>query len=525
MTFKFPGLAYSSKKLISLLAFPETDKMKNDYIDKFMATFKYEGLTFDDVSLITQYADFLPHESSVVTRFTRNVKLNIPYVSAAMDTVTESEMAIAMARMGGIGVLHKNLREDIQAEEVRKVKHYLNGLISDPVVFHPEQTIADMIEEKEKKNYSFSGFPVVENDGKLIGILTARDVKFLTDYTVKIKDVMSSKLVTAPIGTQLETAFGIMLEHKIGKLPLVDKKGCLAGIYSFFDVKTLIENVEPDYNRDERHQLRVAAAIGPYNYDRADALAGAGVDVLVIDTAHGHSKGVVDTVEYIKKKYSGVDVVAGNIATGEAAKRLMDAGADAVKVGIGPGSICTTRVVAGVGVPQVSAVYEVSRAVGNEIPVIADGGIKQSGDVAKAIAVGASSVMMGSALAGTQESPGEKILHHGRSFVLYRGMGSLEAMKQASGSRERYGQRDVDDEKKLVPQGIEGMVPYRGAVNDVICQFLGGLRYSLGYCGTRTIPELQNSGKLVRVSGAGLKEAHPHDVTMLKDAPNYAAGS
>jgi IMP dehydrogenase len=433
-------------------------------------------------------------------------------------------MPIAWARLGGLGVIHKNLGVEAQAEEVRKVKHYLNGFIKKPVVFHPDQTVADILGEKEQKRYSFSGFPIVETDGTLAGIISSRDIKFLTDYSVKIREVMTTQLVTAPEGTALDEAFRIMRENKVGKLPTVNGCGKFSGLYSFHDVRTLIENIEPYFNRDRFHQLRVAAAIGPYDDLRAEALVKEGVDVLVIDTAHGHSKGVAETLKSIKGKYGDkVDVVAGNIATAEAAKMLMDAGADAVKVGIGPGSICTTRVVAGVGVPQISAIYEVAKAVGNEIPVIADGGIKQSGDVAKALAVGAHSVMVGSIIAGTEESPGDKILHQGRMYVVYRGMGSLESMKRAKGSRERYGQEDVDDVGKLVPQGIEGLVLFRGSVSGVINQYVGGLRYSLGYVGAETIGELQEKAVFVRITAAGLREAHPHDVKMQKDAPNYSA--
>ena len=495
----------------------------NRSIDAFMAAFPFEGLTFDDISLVTQYADFLPAETDVSSYFSRHVKLNIPFVSAAMDTVTESEMAIAMARLGGIGVIHKNLSIDKQVEEVRKVKYYLNGIIKHPVVFYADQTVESMLNEKKLRKYNFSGFPIVDHDGKLVGIVTSRDLKFLTDYQVRISEVMTSRPVTAPDTISMTDAYRIMLENKVGKLPVIDAAGKLTGLYSFFDVRTLIDNEEPDYNRDQRHQLRVAAATGPYDEARAEALINAGVDVLVIDTAHAHSKGVIETVRLFKKTYGDrVDVVGGNVATAEAAKALADAGADGIKVGIGPGSICTTRVVAGVGVPQVTAVFDVTRAVPRDLPVIADGGIKQSGDVAKAIAVGASSVMMGSALAGTAESTGEVTLHQGRSYVVYRGMGSLEAMKTGKGSRERYGQSDVDDESKLVPQGIEGLVPFRGPVAHVIYQFVGGLRYSFGYCGARTVREFQDKAQVIRVTSAGLREAHPHDVTMLKDAPNYS---
>ncbi len=497
----------------------------NPYIDEFMAAFKYEGLTFDDVSLITQYADFLPDTADISTNITRNVKLNIPFISAAMDTVTESNMAIAMACLGGMGVIHKNLTVARQALEVRKVKHYLNGLIKHPVTFHPEQTVGQMLNEKADKNHSFSGFPIVENDGTLVGILTARDIKFLSDFNIKLKDVMTTDLVTADEGVLLDKAYDIMISRKVGKLPLVDKNNKLIGLYSFQDVKSLVTEDHPMYNRDAHHQLRAAAAIGPYDMERVEALVNAGVDVIVIDTAHGHSKGVIESVKMVKDQYGDrVDVLAGNVATPEGGRALVDAGADGVKVGIGPGSICTTRVVAGVGVPQVSAVYNVKKAIG-DIPVIADGGIKQSGDVAKAIGVGASAVMMGSALAGTVESTGEVTLHHGRRYVIYRGMGSLEAMKTGKGSRERYGQPDVDDDKKLVPQGIEGLVPFRGPVQDVIHQFVGGLKYSCGYIGATSIEQFHRIAKLVRVTGAGVIEAHPHDITMLKDAPNYMASS
>lgn len=495
----------------------------NPYIDEFMAAFKFEGLTFDDISLVTQYADFLPDATDVSTLFTRNVKLNVPFVSAAMDTVTESKMAIAMACLGGIGVIHKNLSIEKQSMEVRKVKHYLNGLIRNPVVFHPDQTVAQMMKEKDERNYSFSGFPIVDDNGLLVGIVTARDIKFLTSLNVKISEVMTRNPITAPVGTVMPHAYQMMVKDKVGKLPMIDEGGRLMGLYSFHDVKSLIEEDHPLYNRDRHHQLRVAAGVGPYDMERVESLVNAGADVLVIDTAHGHSKGVLETVKLVKDQFGDrVDVVAGNVATGEAGKALADAGADAIKVGIGPGSICTTRVVAGVGVPQVSAVYNVKKAVG-DLPVIADGGIKQSGDVAKAIAVGASSVMMGSALAGTAESTGEVTLHQGRRYVIYRGMGSLEAMKQGKGSRERYGQSDVEDSKKLVPQGIEGLVPFRGPVADVIHQFVGGLKYACGYIGARNIAEFHRTATMVRVTHAGLIEAHPHDITILKDAPNYMA--
>ena len=497
--------------------------MKNANMDAFMASFPHEGITFDDVSLVTQYADFMPQETNIASRFSRNITLNIPYVSAAMDTVTESGMAIAMARLGGIGVVHKNMTAEEQAEEVRRVKHYLNGLISNPVTFPEDITVRGLLELKEKNTYQFHGFPIVDKTGRLVGILTARDVKFLTDLDVKINKVMTRNLVTGKAGMKMLDAYNLMIKNKVGKLPIVDKAGRLTGLYSFQDVKTLMQKLEPTVNRDAQHQLRVAAAIGPYDEARLEGLVEAGVDAVIVDTAHGHSKGVIETVRLVKKKYKGLDVVAGNIATAEAAKALVDAGADAVKVGIGPGSICTTRVVAGVGVPQITAIYQVRKAVGAAIPVIADGGIVYSGDVAKAISAGADCVMMGSALAGTEESPGERILHQGRTFVVYRGMGSLDAMKKNKGSRERYGHADVDGADKIVPQGIEGLVPYRGPVGEVLHQYAGGLRFSLGYCGCRTIRELQERAKFVRVSSAGVKEAHPHDVKVIKDAPNYRA--
>ena len=483
----------------------------------------YMGLTFDDVSLVTQYADFLPEETSTETRFSRNITLKIPFVSAAMDTVTEAPMAIAIAQLGGIGVVHKNLDIARQAEEVRKVKQHANGLIQSPIVFKDTDTVGDVFQEKREKSYPFSGFPIINAAGALVGVLTAKDLKFAT-ADMLVADAMTANPVTASEKTTLEGAYSKMVEHKIGKLPLVDGSGKLVGLYSFHDISALQSGSSSEHNIDSKYQLRVAAARSPFDYERADALVNAGVDALVIDTAHGHSKGVLDTVRELKKKYSNVDVVAGNIGTGEAARALVDAGADAVKVGIGPGSICTTRVVAGVGVPQITAIYEAYKAIGDEVPIIADGGIKQSGDVAKAIAVGASSVMMGSLLAATAESPGEKILHQGRRFVVYRGMGSLEAMKTGKGSRERYSQGDIEDNSKLIPQGIEGRVPYRGETGEVLHQYAGGLKFSLGYCGARTIAELQQKAILYRVTASGLREAHPHDIQVVKDAPNYRPG-
>lgn len=485
-----------------------------------MASFPFVGLTFDDVSLVTQYADFLPHESDITSRFSRNVPLNIPFVSAAMDTVTQSRMAIALALMGGIGVVHKNQDADKQAEEVLRVKHYLNGLIADPVVFRKGMKVSDVLAIKAKSNYQFSGFPIVDERDRLVGILTARDVKFLTSHDVLVEEVMTTELVVGKLGTTTAEALDVMRRHRVGKLPIVDERGRLAGLYSFQDVKSITENSDQGFNRDAKHQLRVAAAVGVDDAERVDAVVRAEVDAVVVDTAHGHSKGVIEEVRRIKRLY-GVDVVAGNVATGEAALALVKAGADAIKVGIGPGSICTTRVVAGVGVPQITAVYEVRKAVGDAVPVISDGGISYSGDVAKAIAAGADCVMMGSVLAGTDDSPGERILHQGRTYVTYRGMGSMDAMKAAAGARERYSQGHITDPDELVPQGIEGLVPYRGRVTDVLHQYVGGLRFALGYCGTRTVRELQERGQFVRVTSAGLQEAHPHGVKVIKDAPNY----
>ena len=496
--------------------------MTNKKMDNFMSSFTYEGLTFDDVSLLTAYADFLPSETSVKTLFSRNIELNIPFISAAMDTVTESNMAIAIAQLGGIGVIHKSLSVEKQANEVHKVKHYLNGLIKNPVSFHPEQTIKEMQAEKARRNYTFSGFPIVDDYNKLLGIITRRDIKFAAGTDLRLKDVMEKKLIRAPVSTPLTEAFDLMIKNRIGKLPIIDSKGKLTGLYSLQDVRSVIENINPMYNRDSEHKLRVAAGIGPYDMERAEALVNSGCDALVVDTAHGHSKGVIETVVQCKKSFTNIDIVAGNIGTEEGARALLKAGADAVKVGIGPGSICTTRVVAGVGIPQITAVYNAAKGVDGSIPVIADGGIKQSGDIAKAIAAGASSVMMGSILAGTQESPGEKIYHKGRTYVIYRGMGSLDAMKENMSSRERYGVNDIANMDKLVPQGIEGMVLFRGSVSDVLGQHTGGLRYSLGYCGTKTIPELQTNAQFIRVTSAGLKEAHPHDIRITKDAPNYS---
>ena len=494
---------------------------QNEHLQKFMAQFPFEGLTYDDVSLVLQYADFLPDSTDLSTRLTSRIRINVPFLSAAMDTVTEAPMAIAMAMLGGIGVIHKNLTVEQQADQVAHVKHHLNGLIHSPVAFHAGQTLDDILAVREEKRYKFSGFPILDDAGRVIGVLTSKDIDYAEDTAAKVEDVMTKDPITAPQGTSLQEAYKIMRSARKGKLPLVDKDGKLVGLYSFTDVRDLVEQNLPMANRDSQYRLRVAAAIsGGKDYERAQALAAAGADVLVVDSAHGHTRGILDMVSWLTKNLPDVDVIAGNVATGEGAAALRDAGAHAVKVGIGPGSICTTRVVCGVGVPQITAVYEAAKALQGSVPVIADGGIRYSGDVPKAIVAGAESVMLGSILAGTEESPGEKIIQDGRQYVVYRGMGSLAAMQAFEGSRKRYGQghRKMKD---LVPEGIEGIIPYAGTVQKVMTQFCGGLRSSLGYNGARSIEELHDTGRFVRVSPAGVKEAHPHDIRITREAPNY----
>lgn len=491
----------------------------NKALNEFMQQFPSEGLTFDDVSLVTRYADFLPDEADISSRFSQRIKLNIPFVSAAMDTVTESSMAVAMAMMGGIGVIHKNLSIEEQVKEVAIVKHHMHGLIFDPVVFHVDDTVESIMQRRNQKGYKFSGFPIVDDEGRLTGIITGADLKFCTDQKARVAEVMTPAPMTAPPDTSLQEAYAIMKKNKIGKLPLVSD-GKLVSLYSFADVSNLIERVNPMINRDDKYRLRVAAGVSANDHQRVEALAAEAVDAVVVDSAHGHSKGIIEMTRWIVKHYPDIDVIAGNVGTAEAALALRDAGAHAVKVGIGPGSICTTRVVCGVGIPQITAVYECSKVLKGEIPVIADGGIRHSGDVPKALTAGADCVMLGALLAGTEESPGEKIIHQGRQYVVYRGMGSLSAIKQASGSRQRYGLDNVAEED-LVPQGIEGIVPYAGTVGKVMTQFCGGLRSALGYCGCRNISELMKNGKFVRVSPAGIREAHPHDVKIMKEAPNY----
>ena len=495
----------------------------NKYLDDFMKTFPYEGLTYDDVTLVTQYADFLPDDASLETKLTSRTTMKIPFISAAMDTVTEAPMAIAMALAGGIGVIHKNLEEDEQAKEVAKVKNYLNGLIAKPICFHADDDISFLRAEKKRMGLKFNGFPVLDAQDRLVGMITSSDMRFAPMEAKKLRDVMQPAPITSKPGTSLKKAYDLMRAAKVGKLPLVDKDGRIVGLYSFTDVQRLVENKNPTYNCDDKYRLRVSASVsgGKGDLTRMEKLADAGVDCVVVDSAHGHSKGIMEMTKYIVKHFPKVDVIAGNIATGEAAVALAKCGAHAVKVGIGPGSICTTRVVCGVGIPQLTAVYNAAKALrGTGVAVIADGGIKLSGDVPKAIAAGADSVMLGSVLAGTEESPGEKIYSNGRQYVVYRGMGSMAALKNGKGSRARYFQ-DNEAEDELVPQGIEGMVPYSGHVKSIMTQFCGGLRASLGYCGTKTIAELQKRGKFYRVTAAGQREARPHDITITKEAPNY----
>ena len=475
-----------------------------------------EGITFDDVLLIPAKSDFVPSQAQTSTQLTDNIKINIPILSAAMDTVTEAALAIALAQEGGIGMIHKNLSVEQQKREVAKVKRSENGVILDPVVLSPDEPVRRARDLMNEQNVS--GIPIVDGK-KLIGILTRRDLKFLKDYDVKINSVMTKdNLVTGPADTTLEQAKEILQKHKIEKLLLVNPKGELAGLITMRDIDRVQQY--PLAARDRRGRLRVGAAVGVHDYERIGALIAAEVDVIVVDTAHGHSQNVIDTVKAIKSKYD-IDVVAGNIATAKAAEDLIAAGANAVKVGIGPGAICTTRVISGVGVPQISAVMDCV-AVGekHDIPVIADGGIRHSGDITKAIAAGASSVMLGSLFAGLNESPGQLVIYKGRQFKEYRGMGSLGAM--IKGSADRYGQKGETRKETLVPEGVEGRVPYRGMLGDYVYQLVGGLRAGMGYCGTLTIDDLRNKAKFVRISAASMGESHPHDIMITKESPNYS---
>lgn len=481
---------------------------------------KMEGLTFDDVLLIPAYSEVLPREVNLQTRFSRNITLNVPLVSAAMDTVTEAQLAIAIAREGGIGVIHKNMSIAEQARQVHAVKRAENGMIYDPVTILTGSTVKDALAMMEE--YHIGGIPVVDEEGNLAGIVTNRDLRFETDLNRVIDEVMTSKdIITTHQSTNLEEAATILQRHKIEKLPVVDSNGKLVGLVTYKDITKAKD--KPNACKDSLGRLRVAAGIGvtPDSMQRADALVAAGVDALVIDTAHGHSKGVIGVLRAVKEKYPHIDVVVGNIATGEAAKYLVENGADGVKVGIGPGSICTTRVIAGVGVPQLSAVYDVAKALeGTGVPLIADGGIRYSGDIVKALAAGGYSVMLGGMLAGVEESPGDTIIYNGRKYKSYRGMGSLEAMEK--GSKDRYFQGNESDAKKLVPEGIAARVPYKGLLYEVVYQMLGGLRAGMGYCGAKDIEALHKA-KFTRITNAGVAESHPHDVAITSEAPNYSA--
>jgi IMP dehydrogenase len=475
-----------------------------------------ECLTFDDVLLVPAYSEVLPNEVDVRTRLSRRITMRIPLLSAAMDSVTEGRMAIAMARLGGIGILHKNMPPADQAREVERVKRAESGMVTSPVTARPEQTLREALALMNE--HGISGVPVVA-EGKPVGILTSRDVRFAQNLDQSIAGLMTKELVTVPPGVSIDRARELLHQHRIEKLLVVDDAGTLAGLITIKDLLQADRN--PNANKDEQGRLRCGAAIGPGpdRDARAEALVAAGVDVIVVDTAHGHSRGVLDAVRAVKSRYPHIDVIGGNIATAEAAEALIDAGADAVKVGIGPGSICTTRVVAGVGVPQITAIADCVRAAErHDVPVIADGGIKFSGDVAKAIAAGAETVMVGSLFAGTDESPGDLVLYQGRSYKVYRGMGSLGAMKK--GSKDRYGQGGAADEK-LVPEGIEGRVPYRGSIEGTVHQLLGGLRSGMGYTGSRTIAELRQNARFVRITSQGLRESHVHDVIITEEAPNY----
>ena len=482
--------------------------------------FLFEALTYDDVLLLPAYSEVLPREVSTSSRLTRNIWLNIPIVSAAMDTVTEADLAIALAQEGGIGIIHKNMTIAQQAAQVRKVKRSESGMIIDPVTLKDNSTLGDA--QRIMKEFKIGGIPVIDNDGKLVGILTNRDLRFQKQTARPVREIMTKdNLITAKEGISMEEAESILQEYKIEKLPIIDKNGKLIGLITYKDI--LKRKSHPLASKDPLGRLRVGAAVGvtPDLLDRVQALVQVGVDVISIDTAHGHSKGVIDALKSVKKAFPTLDVIVGNIATGDAAVALAEAGADAVKVGVGPGSICTTRIIAGVGMPQLTAVYEAAKALQKyDVPVIADGGIRYSGDVAKAIAGGASTVMIGSLLAGTDEAPGEMIILEGRKFKSYRGLGSLEAMED--GSKDRYFQDAEDDIKKLVPEGIVGRVPFKGSVTEILYQMVGGLKAGMGYCGASSIEAMQQA-KFVKITSAGVKESHPHDVSISKEAPNYSA--
>ncbi|MCF8240035.1 MAG: IMP dehydrogenase [Melioribacteraceae bacterium] len=479
----------------------------------------FESLTFDDILLIPARSTVLPRETDITASLTSEIKLNIPFISAAMDTVTEAQMAIAMAAQGGIGIVHKNMSIERQAEEVDKVKRSESGMIHKPITLKPENTIKDAEELMSK--FHISGIPIVDENQKLIGILTNRDLRFEPNLNQSVKDFMTKdNLITAPLGTTLELAEKILQKHRIEKLPVVDDNFILKGLITFKDISK--KKKFPNACKDNLGRLRVGAAVGVSGdtIARVEALVNANADVIVVDTAHGHSEGVVKTIKLVRDQFPDIQLIAGNIVTKEAARELIDAGVNAVKVGIGAGSICTTRVVAGVGVPQISAIMEVADGIkGSGIPVIADGGIKQTGDVPKAVAAGADTIMMGGMFAGVDETPGEKVLFEGRSFKVYRGMGSLGAMKH--GSKDRYFQDMEDDIKKLVPEGVEGRVPYKGPLADTVYQFIGGLRAAMGYCGAKNIDEMKENARFVKISASGLIESHPHDVMLTEESPNY----
>jgi len=478
-----------------------------------------EALTFDDVLLLPRKSAVLPRDVDVSSRLSRNILLNIPLVSSAMDTVTDARMAIALAREGGIGIIHKNMTILQQAAQVDQVKRSESGMILNPVTMRADQTVGDAL--VLMSSYQISGIPIVDDAGRLIGIVTNRDLRFEPNRDLKISKIMTVKgLVTAPVGTTLERAERMIQKHRIEKLPVVDKRGYLKGLITFKDIQK--KKHHPYACKDEHGRLRVGGAVGVTSdtLQRVGALLVAGADVIVVDTAHGHSRGVIEMVRKIKKEYPGCELIAGNVGTPEAARDLIGAGIEGIKVGIGPGSICTTRVIAGVGVPQVTAVFQCSKVAARfKVPLIADGGIKQTGDIAKAIAAGADAVMIGGLFAGVDESPGEKVLYEGRSYKVYRGMGSLEAMKK--GSSDRYFQDAEDELPKLVPEGIEGMVPYKGPLSDTVFQMIGGLRSAMGYCGCRTVREMKTKTQFIKMSEAGLRESHPHDVSVTKEAPNY----
>lgn len=481
--------------------------------------FLYDALTYDDVLLVPAYSELLPREADTTSQLTKNIRLNIPVISAAMDTVTEAQMAIAMALEGGIGMIHKNMSIEAQADQVRKVKRSQSGLILDPVTLQVNATVRDA--EKIMREFKIGGIPVVDQNGKLVGIITNRDLRFQKDMSTPIEQIMTKdNLITAPESITLAKAEGILQKYKIEKLPIVNKKGKLTGLITYKDI--LKQRNKPNASQDEYGRLRVGAAVGitPDIFERIEALKASGADSISIDTAHGHSMYVIQAAKKVKKKYPELDLIVGNIATGDAAKALAKIGADAIKVGVGPGSICTTRIVAGIGLPQLTAVWEAAKALkGSPVKIIADGGIRFSGDIVKALAAGADTVMIGSLLAGTEEAPGEMIIYEGRKFKSYRGMGSLEAMDD--GSKDRYFQDVEDDIKKLVPEGISGRVPYKGLASEVLYQLVGGLRAGMGYCGSRTLEKLK-SAKFVRITSAGVTESHPHDVVITREAPNYS---